>query len=260
VRPVPVRYRSAELTAASIVALIPARFHSSRLPGKPLADIGGQPMIVRVVERVSAASTIEAVIVATDDQRIVDAVAASGGEARLTDSGHVSGTDRVAEIAATLPCRIVVNVQGDEPLLSPAMIDEAVAPLLADPTVEMSTLCRPLVDEAEAVNPHVVKVVRDARGFALYFSRSPIPHVRDGVGARRWAHVGLYVYRRDTLLRLAGLAPTPLERAESLEQLRALEHGIRIAVVETAHASPGVDTPDDLARVRQQWLAAAPSL
>ncbi|MDP1569600.1 MAG: 3-deoxy-manno-octulosonate cytidylyltransferase [Vicinamibacterales bacterium] len=261
-RPVPVRYRSAELTAASIVALIPARFHSSRLPGKPLADIGGQPMIAHVVQRAAAAASIDAVIVATDDPRVVEAVVACGGEARLTDPAHRSGTDRLAEVAATLPCGIVVNVQGDEPLLSPAAIDEAVAPLLADPTIEMSTLCRPLED-AEAGNPHIVKVVRDAQGFALYFSRSPIPFLRDAdaeAATPRWAHVGLYVYRRDTLLRLARLAPTPLERAESLEQLRALEHGIRIAVVETTHAAAGVDTPDDLERVRQQWLAAGSSV
>ena len=209
-------------------------------------------MIAHVVQRASAAASIDAVIVATDDQRVADAVAAFGGEARLTDVGHLSGTDRLAEVAASLPCGIIVNVQGDEPLISPAMIDEAVAPLLADPAIEMSTLCRPLHDEAEAASPHVVKVVRDRRGFALYFSRSPIPHRRDTAEVHRWAHVGLYVYRRDTLLRLARLAPTPLECAESLEQLRALEHGIRIAVVETAHASPGVDTPEDLERVRQQ--------
>ncbi len=209
-------------------------------------------MIVHVVERAAAAASIDAVIVATDDQRVADAVTAYGGEARLTDPGHLSGTDRLAEVAASLPCGIIVNVQGDEPLISPAMIDAAVAPLLADPAIEMSTLCRPLDDEAEAASPHVVKVVRDRRGFALYFSRSPIPHRRDAADVRRWAHVGLYVYRRDTLLRLAGLAPTPLERAESLEQLRALEHGIGIAVVETAHASPGIDTPEDLERVRQQ--------
>jgi 3-deoxy-manno-octulosonate cytidylyltransferase (CMP-KDO synthetase) len=255
VRPVPVRYRSAELTAASIVALIPARFHSSRLPGKPLADIGGRPMIAHVIQRASAAASIDAVIVATDDQRVADAVVACGGEARLTDPDHPTGTDRLAEVAATLPCRIIVNVQGDEPLVAPAMLDEVVGPLLADPLLEMSTLCRALHDEAEAASPHVVKVVRDGQGFALYFSRSPIPYARDGAATRRWAHVGLYAYRRDTLLRLARLERSPLERAESLEQLRALEHGIRIAVVETAHASPGVDTPDDLERVRRQWLA-----
>lgn len=217
-------------------------------------------MIAHVVRRAAAAASIDAVIVATDDPRVVEAVVACGGEARLTDPSHRSGTDRLAEVAATLPCAIVVNVQGDEPLLSPAAIDEAVAPLLADPTIEMSTLCRPLED-AEAANPHIVKVVRDARGFALYFSRSPIPFLRDAEAATpRWAHVGLYVYRRDTLLRLARLAPTPLECAESLEQLRALEHGIRIAVVETTHAAAGVDTPDDLERVRQQWLAAGSSV
>ncbi|MFP5378783.1 MAG: 3-deoxy-manno-octulosonate cytidylyltransferase, partial [Vicinamibacteria bacterium] len=225
-RPVPVRSRSDELTEASTIALIPARYHSTRLPGKPLADIHGEPMIVHVWRRASAARSVDAVIVATDDRRVADAVEAAGGEARMTDPAHQSGTDRLAEVAATLRCGIVVNVQGDEPLVSPDDIDAAVEAVRRDPTVEMSTLCRPLADDEEFTRPHVVKVVRDRRGRALYFSRSPIPFPRsDGAGAARpFAHVGLYVYRRDTLLRLAALALTPLECAESLEQLRALEH------------------------------------
>jgi 3-deoxy-manno-octulosonate cytidylyltransferase (CMP-KDO synthetase) len=261
VRAVEVRHRSHELTDASIVALIPARFHATRFPGKPLADIGGEPMVAHVYRRAAAARSVDAVIVATDDARVVAAVEAIGGEARLTSPDHATGTDRLAEVVAELPCRLVVNVQGDEPLIDPAAIDQVVAPLLTDPAIEMSTLCRPMT-EAECDTPDVVKVVRDRDGFALYFSRSPIPYRRQRQhgAATPLAHVGLYAYRRETLLRLAALAPTPLEVAESLEQLRALEHGIRIAVADTTHASAGVDTPADLARVRQQWLAAGSSV
>ena len=209
-------------------------------------------MIEHVYRRTSDARSIGSVIVATDDERVADAVRAFGGEVRMTSAHHPSGTDRLAEVAAELSCELIVNVQGDEPLIEPAMIDEAVAPFGGHPGLEMSTLRRRIEDPAELQNPNVTKVVVDLQGFALYFSRAPIPHLRSGgTAAPAWRHVGLYVYRRDCLLRLAQLPPTELERSEALEQLRALEHGIRIQAVETRFDSIGVDTPDDLERVRQ---------
>jgi len=231
------------LTESSVLAVIPARFHSTRLPGKILADIAGEPMIAHVYRRASAASLVHATLVATDDARIARAIEAIGGVAVLTRPDHVSGTDRIAEVVSQLPCRLVVNVQGDEPMLDPTTIDAAVAPMLADATLEMSTLCRPLADDSELQAKSIVKVVTDLKGRALHFSRSAMP------GSA--AHIGLYVYRRDILLKLAVLPPAPLEILESLEQLRALSHGIGIRVVPTTHASAGVDTPADLERVRQ---------
>jgi 3-deoxy-manno-octulosonate cytidylyltransferase (CMP-KDO synthetase) len=237
------------------VAIIPARFHSTRLPGKALADIGGRPMIEHVYTRAAASRSISQVIVATDDRRIADAVSAFGGNVRMTSESHQSGTDRLAEVAASLSCDLVVNVQGDEPLIEPEMIDEAVAPFASDPALEMSTLRKRIVDGDDRRNPNVTKVVVDSRDFALYFSRAAIPYTRDGsLPAPAWRHVGLYVYRRDILLRLSHLPPGDLENAEALEQLRALAHGIRIKCVETARESMGVDTPDDLARVRARVL------
>jgi 3-deoxy-manno-octulosonate cytidylyltransferase (CMP-KDO synthetase) len=246
------------LTESSVLAVIPARFQSTRLPGKILADIAGRPMIEHVYRRAEAASHVHAVIVATDDERIAGAVRAFGGAALMTRVDHVSGTDRIAEVIATLPCRAVVNLQGDEPLIEPATIDAAVAPMLADPALEMSTVSRPFASVDEFKSPHVVKVVTDLSGNALYFSRSPIPYPREsqhGVPPGAKAHVGLYVYRRDTLLKLAALPAAALEREESLEQLRALAHGIRIRVVDTEHVAAGVDTPEDLERVRSTMLA-----
>jgi 3-deoxy-D-manno-octulosonate cytidylyltransferase len=234
------------LTESSVLAVIPARYDSSRLPGKILADIAGRPMIEHVYRRASAATAVHATLVATDDQRIADAVEAFGGAAIMTRPDHVSGTDRIAEVVSQLPCRLVVNVQGDEPLIDPQTIDAAVAPMLADATLGMSTLCRPLTD-SELETKSVVKVVTGLNGQALYFSRSPM--------AGSAAHIGLYVYRRDVLLKLAALPPAPLETAESLEQLRALSNGIGIRVVPTTHASAGVDTPADLERVRQLMTA-----
>jgi 3-deoxy-manno-octulosonate cytidylyltransferase (CMP-KDO synthetase) len=208
-------------------------------------------MIEHVYTRTAAAASISAVIVATDDERIHRAVLAFGGDSRLTSPAHRSGTDRIAEIAAGLRCELIVNVQGDEPLIEPAMIDEAVAPFAADPALHMSTLRSRLDDPADLRNPNVTKVVVDRQDFALYFSRAPIPFARQGCpAAPAWRHVGLYVYRRECLLRLAALPPTAMELSEALEQLRALEYGIRIKAVETAFDSIGVDTPDDLARVR----------
>jgi 3-deoxy-manno-octulosonate cytidylyltransferase (CMP-KDO synthetase) len=214
-------------------------------------------MIEHVYRRASASALVSRVIVATDDLRIATTVTAFGGHVRLTRADHLTGTDRLAEVAATMACDVVVNVQGDEPLVDPRSIDEAVAPF-ADPAIQMTTLCRRIEQQAELMNPNVVKVVMDRGGFALYFSRAPIPYARDPRGG--WPpfhrHVGLYAYRRSTLLVLATLEPTPLERAESLEQLRALEHGIRIKAVETSYDSFGVDTPEDLEQVRR--LLAVP--
>jgi 3-deoxy-manno-octulosonate cytidylyltransferase (CMP-KDO synthetase) len=202
-------------------------------------------MIEHVYRRTAAARSIAQVIVATDDDRVLRAVEAFGGVARMTSATHQSGTDRIAEVASDLPAALIVNVQGDEPLIEPAMIDEAVAPFAADPSLQMSTLRRRIDDEADRQNPHVTKVVVDRDDFALYFSRAPIPFIRPGSpAAPAWRHVGLYVYRRECLLRLASFPAT------ALAQLRALEHGIRIKVVETRFDSVGVDTAEDLARVR----------
>jgi 3-deoxy-manno-octulosonate cytidylyltransferase (CMP-KDO synthetase) len=242
-----------------VVAVIPARFASSRLPGKPLADIDGRSMIEHVYRRAAAASTVSQVIVATDDLRVATRVADFGGKVRLTKATHLTGTDRLAEVVATLDCDVVVNVQGDEPLIDPRSIDQAVAPLLADRSVQMTTLYKRITQPAELADANVVKVVVDRGGFALYFSRASIPYVRDPKGGWPpfYRHIGLYAYRRSALLVLASLEPTPLERTESLEQLRALEHGIRIKAVETQYDSIGVDTPEDLEQVRR--LLAAPT-
>ena len=237
----------------SVAVVIPARIASSRLPEKPLADIAGRPMIAHVFRRAAATPGVDLVVVATDDRRIADAVERDGGRVCLTDSRHPSGTDRVAEVARTLTNDIVVNVQGDLPLIDPQMIADVLRPLVADPAVRMSTLRTPLAGDDEWTNPNVVKVVSDLAGDALYFSRSPLPYWRQPRPAAAvcgYRHIGLYGYRREVLLALAALPPTPLEVAESLEQLRALEHGIRIRVVDTQCESIEVDTPEDLARVR----------
>jgi 3-deoxy-manno-octulosonate cytidylyltransferase (CMP-KDO synthetase) len=238
-------------TSVFAVAIIPARYESSRLPGKALADIAGRPMIEHVYRRAAAAKTVSRVIVATDDRRIYEAVCRFGGEAMMTSPAHQSGTDRLAEAAAAIQADVIVNVQGDEPLLPAETIDAAVAPFASDPALQMTTLRRAITDIDEHLNPNVTKVVVDSDGYALYFSRAPIPFTRAGhPPAQAWAHVGMYVYRRDTLLRLAALPPTAMERAEALEQLRALEHGIRIKAINTTHATIGVDTREDLERVR----------
>lgn len=225
-------------------------------------------MIEHVYRRAAAARGVDAVVVATDDTRIVDVVRGFGGIVRTTAGSHRTGTDRTAEIARALDCEIVVNVQGDLPLVDPAMIAAAVEPLMADPSLRMSTICTRITGPDEYARPDVVKVVRDRQGDALYFSRAPIPHVRASAPADAghqerdvhaaasdaslaWKHIGLYAYRRDFLLEFAALPQTPLEQAESLEQLRALEHGVRIRVVEVPHASIEIDTPDDLVRIRQ---------
>jgi 3-deoxy-manno-octulosonate cytidylyltransferase (CMP-KDO synthetase) len=244
---------------AHTVVVIPARFESTRLPGKPLADIAGAPMIEHVYRRAAAAQGVDAVVVAADDQRIIDAVQRFGGVARMTSPAHRTGTDRVAEVAAELPCEIVVNLQGDEPFIEPVMLADLVAPF-ADPGVQMSTLRHALADPREHADPHVVKVVVDRHGDALYFSRAPIPGARDagprpGPAGTTWKHVGVYGFRRDFLLTFSRLAQTPLELTESLEQLRALEHGYRIRTVATDYDSIGVDTPEDLERARRRMAA-----
>lgn len=212
-------------------------------------------MIEHVYRRTAAARSISSVIVATDDERIHRTVLAFGGDSRMTSAAHQSGTDRIAEVAADLQCDLIVNVQGDEPLIEPAMIDEAVAPFASDRGLMMSTLRRRIEGSADAQNPNVTKVVVDRDDFALYFSRAPIPFVRAGCAAApAWRHVGLYVYRRDLLMRLAGLPPTAMEQSEALEQLRALEYGIRIKAVETTFDSIGVDTAEDLERVRSMMV------
>jgi 3-deoxy-manno-octulosonate cytidylyltransferase (CMP-KDO synthetase) len=246
--------------ALHVVALIPARFASTRLPGKPLIDIDGHPMIEHVYRRAAASPLVSRVIVATDDLRIATTVLGFGGHVRLTRADHPSGTDRLAEVASTLDCDVVVNVQGDEPLLDSRSIAEVVAPF-GDPSVSMSTLYRRIHSPTELADPNVVKVVLDRGGYALYFSRAAIPHTRDPRGGwpPLYRHIGLYAYRRSALLVLASLEPTPLERTESLEQLRALEHGIRIKAVETAYDSIGVDTPEDLEQVRRLLTASTSS-
>ncbi|MGD9342711.1 MAG: 3-deoxy-manno-octulosonate cytidylyltransferase [Desulfuromonadales bacterium] len=248
-----------------VTVIIPARYASTRFPGKPLAELCGKPMVQWVYERSSLCEAVDRVIVATDDQRIANAVVAFGGDVVMTRAGHATGTDRLAEVAEGLDDELIVNVQGDEPLIDPAMIQAAVAPLLNDQSIPMGTLRTPLTSLDEFRNPNVVKVVTDRAGFALYFSRAPIPYPRDFAEQleQRWSelatakHVGLYVYRRSFLLDYPHLPKTPLEEQECLEQLRALEHGYRIHVATTDLVGQGVDTPADLERVRAILSSAA---
>ncbi len=252
----------------AFTVLIPARFASTRLPGKPLADIAGKPMVVRVAER-ALESGATRVVVATDDARVEAAVAAHRIAVCMTRADHPTGTDRLAEAAALLALpddAVVVNVQGDEPLLDPALMRRMAEVLAARPDAAIATACHPIDDAAEAFNPNVVKVVLDAAGYALYFSRATIPWARDAFAAARdalpagfplYRHYGLYAYRVSFLRAYPQLAPAPIERFEALEQLRALWHGYRIAV-EVTHGTPapGIDTPEDLARVRALFAAA----
>jgi 3-deoxy-manno-octulosonate cytidylyltransferase (CMP-KDO synthetase) len=233
-----------------IAVVIPARFASERLPGKPLAEIAGRPMIAHVVERCGRARGVDELLVATDDVRIREALAPTGVRVEMTSPEHASGTDRVAEVARKLDVDALINVQGDEPLIEPGAIEELAACLRTG--VPMATLCRPARDGEDLDDPNLVKVVLDARGNALYFSREPIPHYRGGrpPNTISFVHVGLYGYQRDFLFQLAALPMGRLERAERLEQLRALEHGHPIRVLPTPYASVSVDTAEDLARVR----------
>jgi 3-deoxy-manno-octulosonate cytidylyltransferase (CMP-KDO synthetase) len=233
--------------------IIPARYASSRFPGKPLADIAGKPMVVRVCER-ARQSGAASVHVATDDERIAAAVQTAGHRAVMTRADHASGTDRIAEAAALLklaPRDVVVNVQGDEPLIAPALISQVAGLLEELGEASVATACHPVHDEQSLASPNVVKVVLDARGYALYFSRSRIPYPRDHPGTCH-RHAGIYAYRVDFLSHYSALSPSPLERAEALEQLRVLWHGYRIAVaVSETDIPPGVDTPHDLEAVRR---------
>jgi 3-deoxy-manno-octulosonate cytidylyltransferase (CMP-KDO synthetase) len=239
-----------------VIAVIPARYGSTRLPAKALADIDGMPMVVRVWRQVSMARSIERVIVATDDERIAAPVRAAGGEAMMTSPAHQSGTDRIAEVAGKVHADIYLNVQGDQPFTDPRDLDAVAAPMLSDASIDMATLATPIADLEEFRNPTKVKVVCDVAGNALYFSRSPIPHARDveGVPAGALRHIGIYAYRRDFLLRFASLAPGKHEQLEKLEQLRALENGYRIRVVASVSPSLEIDTAEDLARARRSQL------
>ena len=235
-----------------IVAIIPARYDSTRLPGKALASIGGTPMIQHVYERARQARGVDRTLVATDDARIAAAVRAFGGDVVLTGS-HATGTDRVAAVAAGLDADVILDVQGDLPLIEPEALAACVAPFAADPALAMTSMMTPLRDQDEWRSPHVVKVVTDDAGFALYFSRSPLPSWRGTVDRGRplgWRHIGLYAWRRATLLELAAAPRGRLECAEELEQLRALERGVRIKMVSVDSAGPEVDTREDLERVR----------
>lgn len=231
-----------------MVVAIPARYGSSRLPGKVLRPLAGRPLVEHVYRRAAAAPGVARAVVLTDDERVAEAVQGFGGEVEMTPGDCASGTDRIAWAARSWDAAAIVNVQGDEPLIDPALVGELARHLIRHPEDPMVTAAAP-IDEADIDDPNVVKVVTGTEGYALYFSRAPIPYRRRGDGAAARRHLGIYGYQRDCLLRLAELAPTPLERAESLEQLRALEHGIAIRVLDAAEASPGVDTIDDLRHV-----------
>ena len=234
-----------------IICVIPARFASTRLPGKPLADIAGKPMIVRVYERVLQATKPSEVIVAVDDERVYNAVLNGGGKAVMTAKNHPTGTDRLAEVA--LKCKdadVIINVQGDEPLIDPQVIDNLAEAFIADENLQMATVKTPM-QEDEKNEPGNVKVITDKNDYALYFSRSLIPYPRENTGVIVYKHIGIYGYRRDFLLQYAKMEPTPLEQTESLEQLRALENGYKIKVITTDKHFVGVDTKEDLIKVNE---------
>jgi len=252
------------MLSMKITAIIPARYGSTRFEGKPLADILGKPMIQWVYEGARQSKLIDEVIVATDDLRIFEAVQGFGGNVVMTSPEHPTGTDRVAEVAQKLRSEILVNVQGDEPLIKGSIIDKAIRPLLRDETLQMSSLMTRIKDIKDWLNPHQVKVVVDGKGFALYFSRSPIPFPRDFtidqiltnpdmrgklLSKKLFKTIGLYVYRRSFLLKLARMKPTPLENLEKLEQLRVLENGYKIKVIPVDYEPIGVDVPSDIPKV-----------
>ncbi len=241
------------------VGVIPARYASIRLEGKVLADLHGKPMIQHVYERAQEAMCLDALIVAADDERVARVVREFGGRVVMTSKGHATGTDRLTEVVNPLDVRVIVNIQADEPLLHPSMIDDLVRCMQDDPSIEMATLKRRIEDEAELRSPNVVKVVTDRRGFALYFSRSPIPFAMTGsnVPPVFYKHIGLYAYTKDFLFTYTHLPGSELEGAERLEQLRALEHGCRIKVLETMFSTVSVDTPADLERVKQLLTPSA---
>lgn len=240
----------------TVLAVIPARYSSTRLPGKVLMEAAGKPIVQHVYDRTCQARLVDEVVVATDDERVVDALKPFGTNVVMTSPDHPSGTDRIAEVAASSDAEIVVNVQGCEAIIDTRMIDQAIQPLLDDPEVVMSTLKHRITDQSEIDDSNVVKVVTDKNDRALYFSRAPIPAIRDVADseARQWCyfkHIGLYVYRRDFLLSYAKMAPTALEKLEKLEQLRALENGFGIVAIETQFDSIGVDTAEAFEKVKR---------
>jgi 3-deoxy-manno-octulosonate cytidylyltransferase (CMP-KDO synthetase) len=242
------------MSPPKVIVVIPARYGSTRLAGKPLISLAGKPMVQRVYERAKLAARADRVIVATDDERIVKAVREFGGEARMTRPDHRTGTERVAEVAAHEEGEVFVNVQGDEPLLDPVAVDTAVASLLEEPAAAISTVATPIKTPADIMDPNVVKTVLDFDGNALYFSRAPIPWVRDTVSkiqVRHLKHLGLYVFQRHALLEYPTLPQGELERIEQLEQLRWLENSWKIRVAEVEHDAVSVDVPEDVARVEK---------
>jgi 3-deoxy-manno-octulosonate cytidylyltransferase (CMP-KDO synthetase) len=237
-----------------VIVVIPSRYASTRLPGKPLVQLAGKPMVQHVYERAKRAQTVHRVLVATDDQRIMDAVAAFGGEVRMTRCDHRTGTERIAEVAVHEDGDVFVNVQGDEPLIDPVAIDTAVGALLEEPQAQISTVATPIRHAGDIMDPNVVKTVLDFDGNALYFSRAPIPWIRDTqqkVHVNYWKHLGLYVFQREALLEFPTLPQGALEKIEQLEQLRWLENGWKIRVAEVAHDAVSVDVPEDLTRVEK---------
>jgi 3-deoxy-manno-octulosonate cytidylyltransferase (CMP-KDO synthetase) len=244
-----------------ILGVIPARFASSRFPGKALAALAGKPLLQHVYERAKVSRYLDDLVIATDDARIADVARTFGARVRMTRSDHPSGTDRLAEVASSETATLYVNIQGDEPLIDPEAIDAAILSVLGDDAVPMGTLKKTIADPADILNPNVVKVVTNLLNDAIYFSRCPIPYERDGPGKAPLCakHIGLYVYRREFLLSYPDLTVGPLEQAERLEQLRGLENGYRIRVVDTDYESIGVDTPEDLERVNQLFTAVADS-
>jgi 3-deoxy-manno-octulosonate cytidylyltransferase (CMP-KDO synthetase) len=234
------------MSAPRTAIVLPARFASTRFPGKPLAVINGHPLIEWVYRRASEIKGVDRIVVATDDDRIASVVRAFGGDVAMTSRDHATGTDRVAEVARGTDHDIIVNLQGDEPVFSPALIETMIA-VAADTDADIVTACHVIRDRDEIANPHVVKVVRNVNGNAMYFSRLPIPHCGEDV----LRHIGVYVFKRDALFRFTEAARTPLEQAESLEQLRALENGMTINVVVTDDATVGVDVPDDIKNVEK---------
>ena len=240
----------------NVLAVIPARYVSTRFPGKVLMEVAGKPIVQHVYERTCQARLVDECVVATDDERVVEALKPFRSNVVMTSPDHPSGTDRIAEVAASSSAEIIVNVQGCEAIIKPGMIDEAIQPVLDDPAVLMATLKHRITDPKEIDDPNVVKVVTDGRNRALYFSRAPIPAIRDVADeeARGWCyykHIGLYVYRREFLLSYAKMDPTPLEKLEKLEQLRALENGFEIVVAETEFDSIGVDSMEAFERVKR---------
>lgn len=236
-----------------IIGVIPARYSSSRFEGKVLADIAGKPMIQHVWERAKEALLLEDLIIACDDQRIAEACSAFGAKAVLTAKGHASGTERIIEVVNPLEVKIIINIQADEPLIRPEMINALGRALSEDPSVSMATLMKKIEDPSEAGDPNIVKVVTDKNGFALYFSRSAIPYgtLEGKTEAACYKHIGLYGYTKDFLFVYKNLPVSSLEKTERLEQLRVLEEGLRIKVIETKYDTVGVDTPEDLEKVRQ---------